>query len=62
MSHSVYIHYSTSVKCHLEISYYSTAKIWDDGIIDRVDTRKNIGPCISASLNHPTEDAKYGIF
>lgn len=33
--------------------YYSTARLWDDGIIDPADTRKIIGFCISASLNRP---------
>ncbi|KAJ0077613.1 hypothetical protein Patl1_36118 [Pistacia atlantica] len=43
-------------------SYYSTARLWDDGIIDPADTRKVIGFCISASMNRPTEDTKYGVF
>ncbi|KAJ1399062.1 ClpP/crotonase-like domain superfamily [Sesbania bispinosa] len=42
--------------------YYSTARLWDDGIIDPADTRKVIGLCISASLNRATEDTKYGVF
>lgn len=42
--------------------YYSTARLWDDGIIDPADTRKIIGFCISASLNRPLEDTKYGVF
>ncbi|KAL5790672.1 hypothetical protein ACOSQ2_005560 [Xanthoceras sorbifolium] len=43
-------------------SYYSTARLWDDGIIDPADTRKVIGFCLSASLNRPSEDTKYGVF
>ncbi|KAK7837271.1 methylcrotonoyl-coa carboxylase beta chain [Quercus suber] len=43
-------------------SYYSTARLWDDGIIDPADTRKIIGLCISASLNCPAEDIRYGVF
>ncbi|XP_048231631.1 methylcrotonoyl-CoA carboxylase beta chain, mitochondrial isoform X2 [Ricinus communis] len=43
-------------------SYYSTARLWDDGIIDPADTRKIISLCISASMNHPLEDTKYGVF
>ncbi|KAK0581005.1 hypothetical protein LWI29_008750 [Acer saccharum] len=43
-------------------AYYSTARLWDDGIIDPSDTRKVIGFCLSASLNRPTEDTKYGVF
>ena len=42
--------------------YYSTARLWDDGIIDPADTRKIIGLGISASLNRPLEDTKYGVF
>ncbi len=33
--------------------YYSSARLWDDGIIDPVDTRLVLGLCISASLNAP---------
>ncbi|ESW28500.1 hypothetical protein PHAVU_003G291600 [Phaseolus vulgaris] len=42
--------------------YYSTARLWDDGIIDPADTRKVIGLCISASLNRDIEKTKYGVF
>ncbi|KAG5023516.1 hypothetical protein JHK82_019418 [Glycine max] len=42
--------------------YYSTARLWDDGIIDPADTRKVIGLCISASLNRAIENTKYGVF
>jgi len=42
--------------------YYSTARLWDDGIIDPADTRKVIGLCVSASLNRATEITKYGVF
>ncbi|XP_022988727.1 methylcrotonoyl-CoA carboxylase beta chain, mitochondrial [Cucurbita maxima] len=43
-------------------SYYSTARLWDDGIIDPADTRKVIGLCISASQNRAPEDTKFGVF
>ncbi|KAF7144358.1 hypothetical protein RHSIM_Rhsim05G0085900 [Rhododendron simsii] len=43
-------------------AYYSTARLWDDGIIDPADTRKIIGLCISASTNRPPEPTKYGVF
>lgn len=43
-------------------AYYSTARLWDDGIIDPADTRKVIGFCISASMNRPTDDTRYGVF
>jgi acetyl-CoA carboxylase carboxyltransferase component len=42
--------------------YYSTARIWDDGIIDPRDTRDVLGLCIAASLNAPMPDTDYGIF
>ncbi|KAL5541076.1 hypothetical protein UlMin_043362 [Ulmus minor] len=43
-------------------SYYSTARLWDDGIIDPADTRKIIGLCFSASLNRAPEETKFGVF
>jgi 3-methylcrotonyl-CoA carboxylase beta subunit len=42
--------------------YYSTARLWDDGVIDPADTRKVIGLSISASLNRTPEDTKFGVF
>ncbi|XP_047330292.1 methylcrotonoyl-CoA carboxylase beta chain, mitochondrial-like [Impatiens glandulifera] len=43
-------------------AYYSTARLWDDGIIDPADTRKIIGLSISASLNSPPQNTKFGVF
>jgi len=43
-------------------AYYSTALLWDDGIIDPVDTRKIIAMGIAMSLNNKFPDTKYGIF
>jgi 3-methylcrotonyl-CoA carboxylase beta subunit len=43
-------------------AYYSTSQMWDDGIIDPVDTRNALGIAISASLNAPLGDAGYGVF
>ncbi|MFS7998317.1 putative methylcrotonoyl-CoA carboxylase [Helianthus anomalus] len=43
-------------------AYYSTARLWDDGIIDPADTRKILGLCISASRNRPTQTTKFGVF
>ncbi|KAL6218840.1 hypothetical protein ACLB2K_012047 [Fragaria x ananassa] len=43
-------------------SYYSTARLWDDGIIDPADTRKVIGLSVSACLNRAPEETKYGVF
>lgn len=42
--------------------YYSTARLWDDGVIDPADTRKIIGLCVSASMNRAPEETKYGVF
>jgi 3-methylcrotonyl-CoA carboxylase beta subunit len=43
-------------------AYYSTSQMWDDGIIDPLDTRNALGIAISASLNAPLGDAGYGVF
>lgn len=43
-------------------AYYSTARIWDDGIIDPCDTRDILAACIETSLNAPIEDSKFGVF
>lgn len=42
--------------------YYSTARLWDDGVIDPRDTRDVLGLAISASLNAPFPDQDYGVF
>ena len=42
--------------------YYSTARLWDDGVIDPRDTRDVLGLAISASLNAPFPDNGYGVF
>ncbi len=42
--------------------YYSTARLWDDGIIDPAKTREVLGLCISAALNAPIEDTHYPVF
>ena len=42
--------------------YYATARLWDDGIIDPVDTRRVLGLAISASLNAPIESTRFGVF
>jgi len=43
-------------------AYFSTSKIWDDGIIDPVDTRKILAMGIAASLNKKFPETKYGVF
>lgn len=42
--------------------YYASARLWDDGIIDPADTRQVLGLAISASLNKPIAETKFGIF
>jgi acetyl-CoA carboxylase carboxyltransferase component len=43
-------------------AYYSTARIWDDGIIDPLDTRMCIALGISMALNAPIPPHKFGVF
>jgi acetyl-CoA carboxylase carboxyltransferase component len=43
-------------------AYFSTARLWDDGIIDPVDTRKIIGLAIAISRNKSYDRTQYGIF
>jgi len=42
--------------------YYSTARLWDDGILDPVNTRAALALAISASYNAPIPSAKFGVF
>jgi acetyl-CoA carboxylase carboxyltransferase component len=42
--------------------YYSTARLWDDGIIDPLDTRRVLALGIAASLNAPIPETTFGIF
>jgi 3-methylcrotonyl-CoA carboxylase beta subunit len=42
--------------------YYASARLWDDGVIDPADTRTVLGLSLSASLNKPIEDTKFGVF
>jgi acetyl-CoA carboxylase carboxyltransferase component len=42
--------------------YHSTARLWDDGIIDPLDTRRVLALGISAALNAPIPDTTFGIF
>ena len=42
--------------------YFATARLWDDGIIDPADTRRVLGLGLSAALNAPTPDTKFGVF
>ncbi|XP_038211152.1 probable methylcrotonoyl-CoA carboxylase beta chain, mitochondrial [Zerene cesonia] len=42
--------------------YYSTARLWDDGMLAPRDTRKVIGLSLSAALNAPFRESKFGVF
>ncbi len=42
--------------------YYSTARLWDDGIIDPLDTRRVLALGLSAALNAPIPETTFGIF
>ncbi len=42
--------------------YYSTARLWDDGILDPPETRRVLGLALSACANQPIQATKYGVF
>jgi 3-methylcrotonyl-CoA carboxylase beta subunit len=42
--------------------YYSTARLWDDGVIDPADTRTVLGLALSTAANAPLEPVRYGVF
>ncbi|MFN5513022.1 MAG: carboxyl transferase domain-containing protein, partial [Burkholderiales bacterium] len=42
--------------------YYASARLWDDGIIDPADTRRVLALGLSASLNAPIEETRFGVF
>lgn len=42
--------------------YYASARLWDDGIIDPIDTRQVLGLGLSVSLNAPPQQTKFGVF
>jgi 3-methylcrotonyl-CoA carboxylase beta subunit len=42
--------------------YYASARLWDDGIIDPVDSRRVLGLGLSAALNAPIEQTRFGVF
>jgi acetyl-CoA carboxylase carboxyltransferase component len=43
-------------------AYYSSARLWDDGIIDMIDTRKVLAMCLETSLNVPIPKHHFGVF
>ena len=47
---------------HQSSAYYSTARLWDDGIVDPAETRNVLGLCLSVAQNAPPEQGKFGVF
>src|SRR6478672_5777099 len=47
---------------HQGSPYYSTARLWDDGVIDPADTRRVLGMGLAAAANAPVPEPSYGIF
>jgi len=43
-------------------AYYSTSRLWDDGIIDPADTRKVLAMGIASALNQPFPEQNFGVF
>ena len=43
-------------------AFYSSARLWDDGVLDPVQTRDVLGLGLATSLNAPIEPARYGVF
>ncbi len=41
---------------------YSSARLWDDGVIHPVDTRRVLGLCLSLSANAPIKETRFGLF
>jgi 3-methylcrotonyl-CoA carboxylase beta subunit len=42
--------------------YHSTARLWDDGVIDPMDTRRVLAMGINAALNAPILETRFGVF
>src|SRR6185369_11460702 len=42
--------------------YFSTARLWDDGVIDPAETRTVLGLALAACLNAPIPEMKFGVF
>ncbi|MBI2225206.1 MAG: methylcrotonoyl-CoA carboxylase, partial [Betaproteobacteria bacterium] len=43
-------------------AYYASARLWDDGVIDPLDTRQMLASGISAALNAPIGKTAFGVF
>ena len=42
--------------------YYSTARLWDDGVLDPVDTRATVALALAAALTRESEASRFGVF
>jgi 3-methylcrotonyl-CoA carboxylase beta subunit len=42
--------------------YFATARLWDDGVIDPADTRRVLALGLSAAMNAPIPETKFGVF
>ena len=42
--------------------YYSSARLWDDGVLDPLDTRAALAVGLVASFNRPLERSRFGVF
>ena len=42
--------------------YYSTARLWDDGVIDPLETRRTLALCLAAARYAPDEETRFGVF
>ena len=42
--------------------YYASARLWDDGVIDPLQTRDVIGLALSAAMNAEIEETRFGVF
>jgi 3-methylcrotonyl-CoA carboxylase beta subunit len=47
---------------HQSHPYYASARLWDDGVIDPADTRQVLALALSAALNAPIPDTRFGVF
>ncbi|MER7402454.1 carboxyl transferase domain-containing protein [Streptomyces sp. NPDC000070] len=47
---------------HQGNAYYATARLWDDGVIDPLDTRQVLGLALTACANAPLGDPQFGVF
>ena len=57
--------FKTPIRAQYDVQghpYYASARLWDDGIIDPADTRRVLALGLSASLNAPIEETRFGVF